>query len=81
MAKYLVSTVETYRVADETEATNLIEEAKADKNYVLSKYTREHKEKTSKGEVVDEYYKVTLTKIFNDIKEPFSEINITYEVE
>lgn len=78
--KYLISTVETYRVDTESEATAAIEEAKKDKNYTLGKYTNEHKTKTSKGEIVDEYYKLTLTKIFNDIKEPESEIDIEYEV-
>ena len=62
MSKYLVSTVETYRVDTEAEATRAIEEAKADKSYVLGKYTSEHKEQKSKGEVIDEYYIVKITK-------------------
>lgn len=81
MAKYLVSTVETYRVDTESEATRAIEEAKNDNSYILGKYTNEHKEKKSKGEVVDEYWKLTLTKLFNDIKEPDSIITINYEVD
>lgn len=79
--KYLVSTTEVYRVDSELEATAAIEEAKKDPAYILGKYTSEHKERKSKGEVIDEYYKVTLTKLFNDLKEPISEININYEVE
>ena len=81
MSKYLVSTVETYRVDTETEATKVIEEAKQDNAYVLGKYTSEHKERKSKGEVIDEYWKLSLTKIFNDIKEPGSVVEIGYEVE
>lgn len=81
MSKYLVSTVETYRVDTENEATKLIEEAKKDSAYVLGKYTSEHKERKSKGEIIDEYWKLSLTKIFNDIKVPDSIINIEYEVE
>ena len=80
MAKYLVSTTETYRVDTETEATQAIEEAKADNTYVLGKYTSEHKERRAKGEVVDEYWKLTLTKLFNDIKEADTQVSITYEV-
>ena len=38
MSKYLVSTVETYRVENEKEATALIEEAKQNTDYILSKY-------------------------------------------
>ena len=79
--KYLVSVVETYRVDNEKEAATAIEEAKKDTTYVLSKYTSEHKEVKAKGEVVDEYYKVTLTKLFNSIKEPDTNIEVVYEVE
>lgn len=81
MAKYLVSTIETYRVDSEAEATRAIEEAKNENAYVLGKYTSEHKERKSKGEVIDEYWKLSLTKIFNDPKEPNSIINVEYEVE
>lgn len=81
MAKYLISTTETYRVDTEAEATKAIEEAKNDSSYVLGKYTSEHKERKSKGEVVDEYWKLSLTKIFNDIKEADTLVNINYEVE
>lgn len=81
MSKYLVSTTETYRVDTENEATKAIEEAKQDGSYVLGKYTSEHKERKSKGEVIDEYWKLTLTKLFNDIKEPDSIVNINYEVD
>ncbi len=81
MSKYLVSTVETYRVDTEAEATKAIEEAKNDNSYVLGKYTSEHKERKSKGEVVDEYWKLSLTKLFNDIKEADTIVNINYEVE
>lgn len=80
MAKYLVSTTETYRIDTENEATKAIEEAKQDSSYILGKYTNEHKERKSKGEVVDEYWKLTLTKNFNDIKEPSDIIMINYEV-
>ena len=81
MAKYLISTIETYRVDTEAEATKAIEEAKNDSSYTLGKYTSEHKERKSKGEVVDEYWKLSLTKLFNDIKEPESIVTVEYEVE
>ena len=54
---------------------------KNDGSYTLGKYTSEHKEKKSKGEVIDEYWKLSLTKLFNDIKEPNSIVEIKYEVE
>ena len=39
MAKYLITVTETYRVDTETEAAKIIEEAKVDGKYVLSKYS------------------------------------------
>ena len=81
MAKYLISTIETYRVDTEAEATKAIEEAKNDSSYTLGKYTSEHKERKSKGEVIDEYWKLSLTKLFNDIKEADTIVNVNYEVD
>ena len=66
MAKYLISVTETYRVDTETEAAKIIEEAKVDGKYVLSKYSSVKKERKQKGEIVDEGYKLTLTKVFDD---------------
>lgn len=79
MAKFLITTTETYRVATEAEAKAIIEEAKADNHFILSKYSSQYKEKKSKGEVVDMWYKVTLTKNFTDEKEPLFDTEITYE--
>ena len=81
MSKYLVSTVETYRVDTEVEATKAIEEAKNDSAYVLGKYTSEHKTRKAKGEIVDEYWKLSLTKLFNDIKEADTPVTINYEID
>ena len=78
---YLVRTVETHRVANEREAKRLIESAKGDKNYTLSKYSSEYKCSKAKGEIVDEWYRVILTKDFNVEKEPDSHVEITYDVE
>ena len=79
--KYLVRSVETYRVANEAEAKATIEEAKADKSYSLSKYSSEYKCTKAKGEVVDEWFRVVLTKDFNVEKEPEQYVAVTYEVE
>jgi hypothetical protein len=79
--RYLIQTIETYRADTEPEAKGVIEEAKAAGEYTLTKYSSEKKEVKAKGEVIDEYYKVTLTKLFTDIKEPTSVANVIYEVE
>lgn len=76
--KYLIQTTEVYRVETEPEAVALIEEAKHEKMFTLTKYTTEYKEVKVKGEVVDDYYKVTLTKVINDIKEPTSYVTAIY---
>jgi predicted glycosyltransferase len=80
-SKYLIETTEVYRVNTESAATELIEAAKKDPQYVLKKYTSVKKEKKAKGEIIDEFYKVTLTKLFTDIKEPGERVTITYEVD
>lgn len=81
MAKYLITVTETYRVDTEEEAARLIEESKNNGKYTLAKYSSVHKERKQKGEIIDEYEKVSLTKVFNDEKEAYSNIDISYGVE
>ena len=80
MSVYLIKTDETYRADSESEAASLINDAKEDGRFILSKYTTVKKEQKSKGEIVDEWYQVTLVKNFNDEKDPISNINVNYEV-
>lgn len=79
MSRYLISTCETYRVANEEEAKQLIEEAKQDRTYELAKYSSVQKEHKTKGEVDDTWSKVTLTKVFNAEREPEREVIVSYE--
>ena len=79
MSKYLVSVTENYRVDSEPEVEAMLEEAKNDNTFILSKYTSTFKEKKQKGEVVDSWYKVSLTKTFTDEKEPDRQVNISYD--
>ncbi len=79
--KYLVNTTEIYRVGTEEEAAQLIEDAKKESGYILQKYGSQYKERKQKGEVIDSYYKVTLTKYFTDEKEPVFQTKVTYEQE
>lgn len=80
MSKYLISTCETYRVNSENEAAKLIEAAKNDNKFLLAKYTSDYKEVKSKGEVIDSFYKITLTKSFTDLKEPDCSVDVDYTV-
>ena len=81
MAKYLCNVVETYRVESEAEADALIEEARGSNMYDLTKSSITHKEIKQKGEVVDEYYLVALTKFIQEHKNPTTSINLKYDVE
>lgn len=80
MSKYLLKTTEEHRADSELEAAELINAAKADGRYVLSKYSSVHKEKKQKGEIVDEYFIVTLVKVFDDPKEPCGEASVEYKI-
>jgi hypothetical protein len=77
MSKYLVSTVETYRVDTEAEVTKVIEEAKHDGSYELAQYISKRKDIKKNDET---YWELSLKKIFNDIKDPISIVEVDYEV-
>jgi hypothetical protein len=80
MAKYLITTTETYRVDSEEAVEAILEEAKSDSNYTLVKYSSTYKEKKEKGDVVDYWYRLTLTKEFTEEKDPDRDVQITYGV-
>ena len=70
MSKYLIKTVETYRTDSEAEANELIESAKDDPRYEVIKSTIETRTLKAKGEIVDEWKRVSITKVFTEEKEP-----------
>ena len=74
--KYLIETTEVYRCDSEDEAKTLIEQAK--RTSVLKKYNCVAKEKKQKGEVVDSWFKLTLTKSWDDEKEPCGSTSVAY---
>lgn len=76
--KYLINVVETYRVDSEPEVAALIKEAKENSEYTLKKYSSIKKERKAKGEVVDTWFRVSLTKEFTDEKEPEDEVTVNY---
>lgn len=80
MAKHLLKVTEEHRADSELEAAELINSAKADTRYILSKYSSVHKERKAKGEIIDEYFIVTLVKVFDDPKEPCGEASIEYKI-
>ncbi len=70
MSKYLINTVETYRVDSEDEAKNFIEALKEGDGEVL-KHSIEYKEQKSKGEVIQSWYRLIVKRAYNDEKEPY----------
>lgn len=79
MSVHLIKTIEQYRCDTEAEAKNFIEEQKTSKTYEMGKYATEMRVRKQKGEIVDEWFRVTLTKIFDEEAEPITDIkNIRY---
>ena len=76
--KYLLEVTENYRVDNDAEAKQLIEEAK-NGNALVKKSTSQYKERKQKGEVVDAWYKVTIVKVFTDEKEPQAQVEVSYD--
>ena len=76
--KYLTQVTETYRVDDEARVLEMIEEAKQDKTFTLTKHTSQYKERKQKGEVIDAWYKLTFTKGFCEERDPEVTAEIDY---
>lgn len=80
MSRYLCSVVETYRVDNEAEADELIAEARDSRIFDLKKSSTQKKEVKQKGEIVDEFVLVSLTKSIQDPKAPEIQVELNYEV-
>ena len=80
MSIYLCGTVETYRADYEHEADELIAQARESKLYDLKKSSVQKKEVKAKGEVVDEFFLVSLAKNIQDPKNPEVQVELKYEV-
>ena len=79
--KYLISTTDVYRVSTVAEVEQLHEELINDTHFTLNAFSYKTKQIKQKGEIIDEYQLVTAKKLFNDEKEPDTNIDIKYEVE
>lgn len=79
MAKYLLSTVETWRTDTEQEAKDLINLAKTQAGEV-TKYGCIYKNQVSKGEIIQEWYRVTITRVLDVEKEPCGEASVEYKI-
>lgn len=78
MSSYLIKVTEQYRCDSETEAKNLIDEAKQNHQYTVTKSSSEIKTLKQKGEIVDEWRRVLITKEFTSEKEPDAQLKPEY---
>ena len=78
MSKYLINTIETFRIDSETEAKQFIENM-ANCDGEIVKHSIEYKEQKSKGEVIQSWYRVTIKRVFNDEKDPVDSYNLSTE--
>ena len=81
MSCYLIKITEQYRCDTEEEAKRLINNAKNSNKYTLTKSSDEIKDLKSKGEIIDEWHRVMLTKVFCSEKEPDCVVNLEEEDE
>ena len=77
--KYLLRTTEVYRFSNEDEVEKFIAELKAEPSFELIKYSSEKRNQKAKGEIVDEWIRLTVVKGFNEEKEPCINYTINYE--
>lgn len=81
MSKFLVKATEVYRCDSESEANELIKDAKASNYCTVIKSSSEIRTTKLKGEIVDEWRRVTITKFFTSEKEPEEDVHVVYMTE
>ena len=79
--KYLTKVVETYRLPNEAAVETFLQELKEDPRFTIAKYTSTKKERKAKGEIIDEWIHFEVTKLFNDERNPDTEIEVEYNYE
>lgn len=77
--RYLTKVVETYRLPTEAAVEEFLQELKTDPRFTVAKYSSAKKERKQKGEIIDEWIHFEITKIFNDEREPDTEIEVDYK--
>lgn len=78
--KYVINDVTTYRVGTVEEVEQLHEELLNDNRFQLTAFSYTTKQIKVKGEVMEEYQVVKAKKVFNEEKDPTTEIEVKYEV-
>ena len=78
MSKFMISDTTVYRVGTVEEVEVLHEQLLNDPSFVLASFGYKTKQAKAKGEVIDEWQLVTAKKVFNDEKEPCSQVDVSY---
>ena len=85
MIKSLIKATNEVRVETESEADEFhkqLQKEAEEIGCVLSTFTKTLRQKKSKGEVIEEYYQIKYTYVFNDIKDPCTYLkNIQYNMQ
>lgn len=81
MRRFLTKVTETYRLENEAVVENFLKELKTNPQFEVAKYTSTKKYKKSKGEIIDEWIRFEVTKVFNEEAGPDSIIDVNYTVE
>lgn len=76
----LLQVTEIYRLANEAEVEQFLQELKSDNRFEVAKYSSQKRYLKAKGEIIDEWIKFTVTLKFNDEKEPETEVKSEYEI-
>ena len=78
MSRYLIKVTQQYRCDSQSEAMQLIKQAKENSQYTIIKTSNEIKTQKQKGEIVDQWRRVIITKEFCQEKEPDCELMPIY---
>lgn len=78
MSKFLVKTVDVYRVDTVSEVEQFHQDLKNSKEFELASFAYQQKQTKKKGEIIDEYCLVSVKRIFNNEKEPTNQIDVFY---
>lgn len=76
--KYLINNIITYRFNSIAEVEEFHDKLTHNPQYNLASFNYKTKAIKEKGEVVEEYYLVTVKLAFNDEKDPDDTIDVTY---
>lgn len=69
--KYLITQTDVYRCDSEKEAEDFLKVLKNDYSFEVVSSKMEKREMKQKGEIIDEWIRLTVKKKFNDEKEPY----------